>query len=124
MRSPLALLLTAFLFVGCGEKAPPPVVSAPTQAQPTHTPDNDYGNPNLKAGNPSKAATDIANVDNYLLVKPQYVLSYSKNRNLANWAAWELNKSWMGDAKRQNDFRPDASLPKGWYQVVTTSARQ
>ena len=119
MRSPLALLLTAFLFVGCGEKAPPPVVSAPTQAQPTHTPDNDYGNPNLKAGNPSKAATDIANVDNYLLVKPQYVLSYSKSRNLANWAAWELNKSWMGDAKRQNDFRPDASLPKGWYQVVT-----
>ena len=71
MRSPLALLLTALLFIGCGEKAPPLVASAPTQAQPKLTLDNDYGNPNLKAGNPSKATTDIANADNYLLLKNQ-----------------------------------------------------
>ncbi len=119
MRSPLALLLTALLFIGCGEKAPPLVASAPTQAQPKPTLDNDYGNPNLKAGNPSKATTDIANADNYLLLKNQYVLSYNKSRNLANWASWQLNKSWMGDAKRQNNFRPDLALPKGWYQVTT-----
>ena len=119
MRSPLALLLTALLFIGCGEKAPPLVASDPTQAQPKLTLDNDYGNPNLKAGNPSKATTDIANADNYLLLKNQYVLSYNKSRNLANWASWQLNKSWMGDAKRQNNFRPDLALPKGWYQVTT-----
>jgi endonuclease G len=119
MRSPVALLLTALLFVGCGEKAPPPVASAPTQAQPKPTLDNDYGNPNLKAGNPSKATTDVTNADNYLLLKNQYVLSYNKSRNLANWASWQLNKSWMGDAKRQNNFRPDLALPKGWYQVTT-----
>ena len=119
MRSPLALLLTALLFIGCGEKAPPLVASAPTQAQPKLTLDNDYGNPNLKAGNPSKATTDLANADNYLLLKNQYVLSYNKSRNLANWASWQLNKSWMGDAKRQNNFRPDLALPKGWYQVTT-----
>ena len=54
-----------------------------------------------------------------MLIKPQYVLGYSKSRNIANWAAWTLNKSWLGDAKRQNDFRPDPTLPKGWYQVVS-----
>lgn len=136
MRSLLAFCLTVLLVVSCSQTptlpAPPTVVqpakttestvkptTAPTQAQAQHTLDNDYGNPNLKAGNPSKATTDVSNSDNYLLLKPQYVLSYSKSRNLANWVAWELNKSWMGDAKRQNDFRPDASLPKGWYQVTT-----
>ena len=71
MRSQLALLLTAFLFVGYGQNPTPPV--PPAQTQPTHQLENDYGNPNLKAGNPSKATTDIANVDNYLLLKPQYL---------------------------------------------------
>jgi endonuclease G len=136
MRSLLAFCLTLLLVVSCSQTptlpSPPTVVqpanrpestvkptTAPTQASPTQTPVIEQVNPNLKAGNPSKATTDVTNSDNYLLLKPQYVLSYSKSRNLANWASWELNKSWMGDAKRQNDFRPDASLPKGWYKVTT-----
>lgn len=119
MRSPLILLLISLLVVGCGEKETPPVASAPTQTQAFQPIDNDYGNPNLKAGNPSKATQDVAKTDNYLILKPQYVLSYSKNRNIANWASWELNKLWLGNAKRQNNFRPDSSLPKGWYQVTT-----
>lgn len=118
MRSPLILLLISLLVVGCGDKEKSPV-AVPTQTQPSHPLDNDYGNANLKAGNPSKATSDATNTDNYLIIKPQYVLSYNKSRNIANWASWELNKSWMGDAKRQNDFRPDASLPKGWYKVTT-----
>lgn len=136
MRSPLALLLTTLLVVGCSQPATPvapttlakPVqtpentvipTTTPTQAQPRQGPDNEQGNPNLKAGNPSKATTNIANVDNYLMVKPQYVLSYNKSRNLANWSSWQLNKSWMGEAKRQNNFRPDPDLPKGWFRVAT-----
>jgi endonuclease G len=135
MRSQLAILLTALVVVGCQTATPPapPTVAqptktpentvapttAPTQVTPTQTPDNEQGNPNLKAGNPSKATTDPANTDNYLLLKPQYVLSYSKSRNLANWASWQLNRSWMGDAERQNNFRPDPALPKGWYRVTT-----
>lgn len=121
MRSSLILLITALLVVGCGEKeTPPPVASTPTQTtQPSHPLDNDYGNANLKAGNPSKATQDTASADNYLMLKPQYVLSYNKSRNIANWASWELNKLWMGNAKRQNNFQPDATLPKGWYQVTT-----
>ena len=133
MRSPLALLLTALLAIGFSQTATIAIDSAyaqsaqpldnnvikkvtptkaPTNTKPLHTLDNDYGNPNLKAGNPSKATPDVENADNYLMVKPEYVLSYSKSRNIANWASWQLNKSWMGDAKRQNNFRPDPALPK------------
>jgi endonuclease G len=131
MRSQLAILLTALVVVGCQTATPPAPPTAKTpestvkpttatiQATPTQTPDNEQGNPNLKTGNPSKATTDIANVDNYLMLKPQYVLSYSKSRNLANWASWQLNKSWMGDAERQNNFRPDPDLPNEWFRVST-----
>jgi endonuclease G len=38
---------------------------------------------------------------------------------ITNWASWQLNKSWMGDAERQNNFRPDPDLPKDWYRVIT-----
>jgi endonuclease G, mitochondrial len=106
MRSQLAILLTSLLVVGCGLKTP-------------HNLDNDYGNANIKLGNPSKATTDVANFDNYLMLKSEYALSYSKSRNLANWASWQLNKSWMGDAKRQNNFRPDPDLPNEWFRVST-----
>ena len=117
MRSLLAFLLTALLVVSCSQIPTATIATNPTQ--PTHTLDNDYGNPNLKAGNPSKATADLANAENYLMLKPQYVLSYSKSRNVANWASWQLNKTWFGDAKRQNNFRPDGTLPKGWYKVTT-----
>ncbi|PZV10720.1 MAG: nuclease [Pseudanabaena sp.] len=140
MRSPLALLLKVSLVIGFSQTAtlakdPAQAQSVqtpdnnaiqnttptaePTQVKPIHTLDNDYNNPNLKAGNPSKATPEVTNVDNYLMLKPEYVLSYSKSRNIANWASWQLNKSWMGEAKRQNNFRPDPALPKGWYRVVT-----
>ncbi|MFM7602887.1 MAG: DNA/RNA non-specific endonuclease [Pseudanabaena sp.] len=117
MRSLLAFFLAILLVVGCNQT--PTTTTAPNQAETQHTLDNDYGNPNLKAGNPSKATTDVSNVDNYLMLKPEYVLSYSKSRNLANWASWQLNRSWLGNAERQNNFRPDPDLPKGWYRVAT-----
>ena len=106
MRSLQAFSLSVLLVGGCGQNT-------------THNLDNDYGNANIKLGNPSKATTDVSNVDNYLMLKPEYVLSYSKSRNLANWASWQLNRSWMGDAKRQNNFHPDPALPKGWFHVTT-----
>lgn len=73
----------------------------------------------LLLGNPSNATTDAANENNYLMIKPQYSLSYNRSRATANWVAWRLDSSWLGTADRQDDFRPDPDLPAGWYQVTS-----
>ena len=74
----------------------------------------------LLFGNPSNATPDIANESNYLMHKPQYSLSYNRGKATANWVAWRLDSSWLGTTNRQDDFRPDSSLPAGWYQVLDT----
>jgi len=72
----------------------------------------------LLLGNPSNATANIANENNYLMQKPQYTLSYNRQKATPNWVAWRLDSSWIGSAERQDDYRPDPSLPAGWYQVV------
>lgn len=72
----------------------------------------------LLFGNPSGATGDIANENNYLMLKPQYTLSYNRGKATANWVAWRLDSSWIGSTQRQDDFRPDTALPAGWYQVT------
>lgn len=74
----------------------------------------------LVMGNPSNATTDVANFTNYLLAKNQYVMSYHRDRGIPNWVAWHLDTTWLGTTPRQDDFRPDSSLPAGWYQVLQT----
>ncbi|MEG4424946.1 MULTISPECIES: DNA/RNA non-specific endonuclease [unclassified Microcoleus] len=74
-------------------------------------------NRNLLLGNPSNAVSSIASIDNYLLVKRQYVMSYNSKTKTANWVSWQLNRSWIGAADRQDNFRPDDSLPDAWYKV-------
>ncbi len=74
----------------------------------------------LLLGNPSGATNDVANENNYLMVKPQYTIAYNRSRATANWVAWRLDLSWLGSAPRQDDFRPDPALPAGWYQVTDT----
>lgn len=74
----------------------------------------------LLFGNPSNATPDIANENNYLMHKPQYSLSYNRGKATANWVAWRLDSSWIGTTPRQDDFRPDTTLPAGWYQVLDT----
>jgi endonuclease G, mitochondrial len=76
------------------------------------------GDDHLLLGNPSNATTNVANENNYLLVKNQYALSYNRSRATANWISWKLDSSWIGTAPRQDDFRPDPQLPAGWYQVT------
>ncbi|MBT9392202.1 DNA/RNA non-specific endonuclease [Hymenobacter sp. NST-14] len=72
-------------------------------------------------GNPSGAATNISMPTNYLLNKPEYALSYHRDRGTPTWVSWHLDASWSGSAARQNDFRADNTLPAGWYQVQGTS---
>ncbi len=81
-------------------------ISAPTAGE----------NP-LLLGNPSNAVTNVNSPFNYLMEKQQYSLSYHRDRKIPNWVAWRLDSTWVGSAPRQDDYRPDPTLPAGWYQV-------
>ncbi|MEH2199102.1 DNA/RNA non-specific endonuclease [Nostoc sp.] len=72
----------------------------------------------LTLGNPSNAGTSSQN--NYLLVKPQYVIGYNCGIGRPNWVSWQLNSSWLGSTPRQDTFRADTTLPSGCYQVQST----
>jgi endonuclease G len=74
----------------------------------------------LVMGNPSNAVVDVNQPTNYLLDKPQYAVSYHRDRGIPNWVSWHLDSTWLGSAPRQNDFRADTTLPAGWYQVQNT----
>lgn len=71
----------------------------------------------LALGNPSRATGLPADRDNFLLVSPAYALSYNDRRGTANWAAWRITREDLGEAERQNDFRPDARLPAGFRKI-------
>ena len=75
---------------------------------------------NLALGNPSGAVASLTSPSNYLLVKDQYTLSYNRDQGKPNWVSWHLSSAWLGSAARQDDFRTDADLPSGWYQVKPT----
>lgn len=87
--------------------------TAPT---PTPTPASEH----LTMGNPSNAITDTNQPNNYLMEKPQYSLSYSRDNGGPNWVSWHLDSSWLGTTPRQDDFRADTTLPAGWYRVQAT----
>lgn len=72
----------------------------------------------LTLGNPSGATTSTGNKDNFLLVKPQYVLSYNDDRGAPNWVSWHLQKSDIGKVDRLNNFHPETALPTGFKRVV------
>ncbi|NET61105.1 MAG: DNA/RNA non-specific endonuclease [Symploca sp. SIO2E6] len=62
----------------------------------------------MKFGNPSDADTDL---NNYLIPKEQFVISYNCSRNLANWVSWMVDASYLGEVERANDFRRDPDVP-------------
>ncbi len=80
----------------------------------------DTSNDNMGMGNPSGAVTSTSSPTNYLLVKPQYALGYNRDQGKPIWVSWHLGAADMGSTPRQDDFRADASLPAGWYQVKNT----
>ncbi|MEI7584546.1 DNA/RNA non-specific endonuclease [Runella sp.] len=92
------------ILVGCSPK----ITTTAKKPESTH----------LALGNPSNAQTNLSSPDNYLIVKPQYALSYNRSKGHANWVSWELSKSWLGSIDRQNDFRPDETLPSSWHKVT------
>jgi endonuclease G len=56
--------------------------------------------------------------DDYLMTKPQYALSYNKEKNIPNWVSYSLNASHFGDVPRfKGKFLADEALPPGFYRV-------
>ncbi|NER82781.1 MAG: DNA/RNA non-specific endonuclease, partial [Leptolyngbya sp. SIO1D8] len=77
--------------------------------------------PHLVLGNPSNAAAE--NPNNLLIERSQYALSYHRDRGIANWASWQLSADWLGNTERQDNFRQDGGLPRGFYQVTPNDYR-
>lgn len=71
----------------------------------------------LYFGNPSDAIFDEAAAQNYLMEKPQFTVSYNNETLNPNWVAWHLCAEDLGNTDRADTFRPDNSLPHGWYRV-------
>lgn len=61
----------------------------------------------LLLGNPSSAATQV---DNLLVSRPQFTLSYNRSQGGPNWVAWHLQASDLGHIRR-GQFQPDPLLP-------------
>ncbi len=76
----------------------------------------------LAFGNLSNASPEQP--DNLLIERDIYALAYSKSRNVLKWASWRVDPRWLGSVDRQDDFRPDGGLPKGFYQATPGDYRR
>jgi endonuclease G len=93
-----------------------PALSTETPPPTPAAADNDH----IALGNPSGATSSTSNSNNYLMIKPQYDLSYNNSKHEPNWVSWHLGSTDLGSASRQDDFRADTSLPSGWYRVTAS----
>ncbi|MHC5609575.1 MAG: DNA/RNA non-specific endonuclease [Nostoc sp.] len=119
----LAIATGLVALLGCSPavtQMPTPTTEKPLQPTPI-VPTKSSISPHLMLGNPSGATPTSITPDNYLMVKNQYAVSYNQTKGTANWVAWQLNKSWLGDAERQNNFRPDNTLPTGWTRITPSA---
>jgi endonuclease G len=76
---------------------------------------------NMAMGNPSNATTAPTNMNNYLMTKSQFSLSYNNSKGTPNWVSWHLSPAWKGDALRCNCFAVDNSLPSTFFKASKTS---
>ncbi len=107
--SPLRLLLPAVgLLVGCLPPAAGPPAEPPAAAV----------NRNVRFGMPSPAEPESSHREDFLIERPQYVLSYNARTRGPNWVSWCLRKEDIGSAARAA-FEPDPLLPKGFARVTS-----
>jgi endonuclease G, mitochondrial len=71
--------------------------------------------PHVALGVPDTAS--VGNPSRWLLVRPQFVVSYDTTHKVPNWSSWRLDASWLGTATRATSFRTDPLLPTGVPQA-------
>ena len=113
--------VTGGYFENRNQPQPTPSQSGTAQVPAPTTGAQDPNDSNLALGNPSGATSDPANATNYLLVHPEFTISYNATRGIPTWVSWHLDRADLGQAPRQNNFRPDAALPRQFYQVTPAS---
>ncbi|MBT9393207.1 DNA/RNA non-specific endonuclease [Hymenobacter sp. NST-14] len=115
----LSLALLTGLAASCSKET---VVPAAAPSAAVQTADATASRDNhLALGNPSGAQTSTTSYWNYLISKPQYAMSYHRDRGTPNWVSWHLSSAWIGSTPRQDNFAADAALPSGWYRVSSSS---
>ena len=119
IRRVSAPILAAFFAITCTRHIAP---QAPATAAQATRPRSDTGaaaadNSNLLLGNPSGATTSTSDADNYLYDHGYYIESYNRDKGVPNWVSWYVGDTSLGAIDRSNDFRPDSSLPTGWFIV-------
>lgn len=128
MRRVLACILAwAPLLSGCLlAEAETENTSAVAEALTSAHPDAEFSSltatrdDNLAMGNPSSATATVTTPNNYLMVKPQFALSYNNALGSANWVSWHLSTAWKGSAPRQSTFTTDALLPSSFLKPASS----
>src|SRR5262249_36784822 len=73
---------------------------------------------NARLGLPSDAKPDPARREDYLIERPQYVLSYNAKTRTPNWVNWRLVRADLRHAALAA-FEPDPLLPRGFARVTS-----
>ena len=81
----------------------------------------EINNIDISNNNPSQA--NSKNLNNLLIVKEEYILSYNCSKGIPNWVGWRTSESDLGNLSRSDDFREDKSLPKNCYKVDESDYR-
>jgi len=112
----VVLAAIAVLLRGCAVRSTPiPAPVPPVEPHGPSTTDSLAGNRQVALGIP----TDDDPSDDVLLDEGVYVVSYNPRRNEPNWAAWQLDASYLGRVRRHDAFRPDPRLPPSVYHVTS-----
>ena len=82
--------------------------------KPTPIPEPSGVSVHLLLGNPSNATADTGKANDFLSIRPQYAMSYNRDKGGPNWVSWHLAASDLGDTDRCDCFAPDALLPSTW----------
>ena len=104
-----AALVFVALNTGCSTTTTQQDTSLPTNRDRTNSPTP--SSVHLSLGNPSGA--DANNPNNYLMIKPQYALSYNRDKGIPNWVSWQLNNRGLETLTEATIFAPTRN-----YQMV------